>query len=796
MKKTLSIFLSIIFAISLNSQAEDFSAVNNDGDTIYYKITSSIYPYTASVTYRGVAYYTYHNDYTGSVSIPDSVFYNGNYYIVTSIGGSAFHSCNALTSVTIGNSVTSIAGLAFANSSLTSVTIPNSVSSIGNNAFENCTALTAVAIPNSLTSINLKTFSGCSGLTSVSIPNSVTLIDESAFQNCSSLSSLTIPSSVITINKSAFLNNTSLDTVYFNAYNCTTMGNSLFPVFKGCNNLSTLIISDSINYIPSYAFYFCGGLTSINIPYSVDSIGEAAFSDCYAITSLTLPSSLISIGKSAFRNNTALDTIFFNAYNCTYMGGYNGEVFRGNDSVSTIIISDSITKIPNYAFSACKGFASITIPNSVIKIGRFAFANCFGLTSLTIPNSVTKIEYAAFNNCRGITSLHISSSCDTIEGVAFGLCTGLTSIRIDAIIPPRLSSQAFSNVNNTIPVSVPCNSVSTYQNFYLWTYFTNIVGISNTQFINDSICVGETYNFNGTILDSAGVYNFVNGCDSVILNLVINPTYNDTILVEICQGEIYNQFGFNESTTGFYTQNLQTINGCDSIVNLNLIINQPAATNLTAEICQGDTYTLNGFNVSTAGLHTLNLQAINGCDSIIELNLVVNPTPEVPHDLSVNNVALNYTIISWQGNADSYDIYRDDSLIVNVSDTTYVDNFEMSVNVTYSYNIKAKNGTGCESALSDTLCFGLYGLGNIENTYIKTKLYPNPTNNKSYLEVEGLSSEADVLVYDMIGRVIKTYKINQDTKELEIDLSNHAKGVYSIRIVNQSINQTKKLIVQ
>ena len=54
----------------------------------------------------------------------------------------------------------------------------------------------------------------------------------------------------------------------------------------------------------------------------------------------------------------------------------------------------------------------------------------------------------------------------------------------------------------------------------------------------------------------------------------------------------------------------------------------------------------------------------------------------------------------------------------------------------------------------------------------------------------------DVLVYDMVGRVIQKHKINQGTKELEIDLSTYAKGVYSIRIVNESINQTKKLIVQ
>ena len=79
---------------------------------------------------------------------------------------------------------------------------------------------------------------------------------------------------------------------------------------------------------------------------------------------------------------------------------------------------------------------------------------------------------------------------------------------------------------------------------------------------------------------------------------------------------------------------------------------------------------------------------------------------------------------------------------------------------------------------------------------ISTKIYPNPTYGNIKLEVEGLNSEADVLVYDIHGRVIQRYKISIGEKKLDIDLSGYAKGVYSIRIVNESINQTKKLVVQ
>ncbi|MFV0600128.1 MAG: PKD-like domain-containing protein, partial [Bacteroidales bacterium] len=80
---------------------------------------------------------------------------------------------------------------------------------------------------------------------------------------------------------------------------------------------------------------------------------------------------------------------------------------------------------------------------------------------------------------------------------------------------------------------------------------------------------------------------------------------------------------------GLHSQNLQTYTGCDSTVNLTLTVNQPAVTNINAAICQGETYSLNGFNVSTAGLHSQNLQTYTGCDSTVNLTLTVNPIPTV-----------------------------------------------------------------------------------------------------------------------------------------------------------------------
>ena len=369
MKKLFILLLALVATTAL--WAEDFSAGG-----IYYNILTDKINEVA-VTFRGSDFYSY-NEYMGSVTIPETVIYNGTTYSVTSIGDWAFCFCTGLTSITIPNSVTSIGDCAFADcSSLTSIIVEDANSTYDSR--ENCNAIIETATNTLIV--------GCQNTI---IPNSVTSIGEGAFYKCSSLTSVTIPNSVTSIGYGAFVE---------------------------CSSLTSVTIGNSVTTIGGWAFAQCSSLTSVTIPNSVTSIGEYAFEDCSGLTSVTIGNSVTSIGERAFWDCDGLTSVVWNAKNYADFPDFSAPF---HSQITSFTFGDSVQHIPAYLCHGMNNLTSITIPNSVTSIGDYAFFYCSGLTSVTIGNSVTSIGGHAFYDCSGLTSVtSLAEIPPTLGSLAF-----------------------------------------------------------------------------------------------------------------------------------------------------------------------------------------------------------------------------------------------------------------------------------------------------------------------------------------------------------------------------------------
>ncbi|MBK8701195.1 MAG: T9SS type A sorting domain-containing protein [Saprospiraceae bacterium] len=149
-------------------------------------------------------------------------------------------------------------------------------------------------------------------------------------------------------------------------------------------------------------------------------------------------------------------------------------------------------------------------------------------------------------------------------------------------------------------------------------------------YLEKTLCFGEAITIGDKSFSESGQFTVVltneAGCDSTIfLDLTVLPELGQELQQTICQGDelVIGSQIFAES--GQYEVMLTSANGCDSIVSLDLTVNPTYLSNLEQAICEGNTFTLGNQSFSQQGQYEVTLTSISGCDSVIILKLSFIP---------------------------------------------------------------------------------------------------------------------------------------------------------------------------
>lgn len=318
--------------------------------------------------------------------------------------------------------------------------------------------------------------------------------------------------------------------------------------------------------------------------------------------------------------------------------------------------------------------------------------------------------------------------------------------------------------------------------------YTNCYGTPGSASTQQS-CTGS-YTFYGQQLTQSGTYTHtltdMYGCDSTItLNLTVGTSTGYTYSDYLCAGNSYNFNGTAITTGGTYTYTIPNSTGCDSVITLQLSLHQPVIQNLNAAFCVGSNYQFGSNTLSTPGLYTDTLTAVNGCDSIIHLTLQVDSGAVITWAGGDTIISAGHPILLNASPVGG--VYSGTGVTGNVfyPDSSAPGNYT----VTYNYT----DGNSCLSNASKVFVVnGITGISDIENIS-GIKIFPSPAN--AFLNIDaGTQNIEEIKISDFAARLILIFKPSRSFETINCSLLPN--GLYLIEI-NTGVQKTDyRFIIQ
>ena len=337
----------------------------------------------------------------------------------------------------------------------------------------------------------------------------------------------------------------------------------------------------------------------------------------------------------------------WNGTTYTLSGDYTANLtsVAGCDSIATLHLTVSPAMTSTDVQTACGSFTWIdgvtyTESNSTATYTTTAASGCDSIITLnlTINNPVGTSTTAA--QCGSYTWTAGDGQTYTTSGTYNYSYTDNNGCTVVDTLVLTINQPTTETVTASACGSYAWNG-QTYTASGLYTYTTtNAAGCDSTvtlaltinqpvySTVNQTACDsyvwsdgnGQTYTTSGSyiVTVSGGA---ANGCDSIVtLNLTINNGVSSTDVATACDS--YNWNGETYTVSGTYTWTGTTSNGCDSTVTLTLTVNQSVSETVTETV--DDYYVWNGITYTESGTYTWTYTAANGCDSVVTLVLTVN----------------------------------------------------------------------------------------------------------------------------------------------------------------------------
>ena len=216
--------------------------------------------------------------------------------------------------------------------------------------------------------------------------------------------------------------------------------------------------------------------------------------------------------------------------------------------------------------------------------------------------------------CQSMVQLQLTANPTLATNLSVVLCEG------ESIVVGSNTYNASGAYTDTLMAAPGCDSIVNLNLTVL-----DIPGDT----LEASVCEGESYFWNGIDYTQTGLYcdtlsgGGAGGCDSIIcLDLTVLTVADTTFLNEsICEGDAYPFNGIELNTPGAYTEVYVASNGCDSIVMLDLTVTPVVEAVLDTTLCPGQALFLGPYTFREPFQGELQFTNASGCDSIIGLNL-------------------------------------------------------------------------------------------------------------------------------------------------------------------------------